>query len=78
MGVSLGCPVRVGTILSIDLPSGPGGRPCAVPMRVVYANETNPGAWATGCQFLQPLRDEELQSLLMQITCSVLPDAATC
>ena len=64
-GMAILLPRRVspGTVLVIDRPALDGHPARALSMRVVRALANEGGRWNIGCQFSQPLTDEELDAL---------------
>ena len=70
VAVWLRAPVAVGTRLLIEVPETPARSSVPVLMRVIHATPASRGQWLVGCEFIQPLGDDELQALLMAPACA--------
>jgi hypothetical protein len=53
-----------GTELSVELATGPGGRPRRLAATVVRVKVDRAGHWVHGCAFKTPLDTEQLRALL--------------
>jgi hypothetical protein len=65
LGLLLGRPLDAGTLLFVDLESAPGAAPVELLARVVRATATPENEWILGCEFVNPLQEEELQAILL-------------
>jgi hypothetical protein len=66
----LRAPVTVGTRLLMEVPETPGRPALPALMRVIHTTPANTGRWLVGCEFVQPLSEDELQALLMMPACA--------
>ena len=66
----LRAPVTVGTRLLIEVPETPGRPALPALMRVIHATRAKRGQWLVGCEFIQPLSNDELQALLTAPACA--------
>jgi hypothetical protein len=64
MGLVTGSKVEPGTHLVLELKSAAFLPTLALPARVAHATPRASGSWLIGCQFDQPLSQEQVQSLL--------------
>jgi len=64
MGLLLPCEFREGTLLKLDLEATAARAAGVLLLRVVRAIARPAGDWLLGCEFADPLRDEELDALL--------------
>jgi hypothetical protein len=67
IGLALGRPFEPGTALFIELPTPLGGQLRTLPVRVAHATAGDNGFWLVGCEFLSPLREEDLHAFLQQL-----------
>jgi hypothetical protein len=63
LGLLVGKPVEVGTLLSVDL-HGPGERGTLTILASVIRVTSRADEWLLGCSFIRELSEEELQALL--------------
>lgn len=64
MGLLLPCEFGAGTLLKLDLQGTAAHAAGPLLLRVVRATARTAGDWLLGCEFADPLRDEELNVLL--------------
>jgi hypothetical protein len=65
IGLSLCYPFRAGTYLAVDLAGkNTHSASATILTRVVHAREQPDGSWHLGCEFVQPLTQLELETLL--------------
>jgi serine/threonine protein kinase len=67
VGILLARRCEPGTELLIDLAAGSSRVPRSLHVRVVRVRRENLGHWIHGCQFLTPLEEQELASLLSHL-----------
>jgi PilZ domain len=65
LGLLLNGSLEAGTLLFVELESSPGTAPVELLARVVHATATPEKEWLVGCEFVNPLKQEELQALLL-------------
>src|SRR5437764_5561207 len=65
LGLLVTAPLEPGEILVLELESHPDCNPVAVRARVVHTRRLPEGDWLLGCQFLEQMREEDLQNLLL-------------
>jgi PilZ domain len=63
LSVTICYPFRAGTFLSIDLKT-PDGMVRTLMVRVVHVQDRNDGMWRLGCEFLNPLREKEIELIV--------------
>jgi hypothetical protein len=64
IGMVLGRPVEVGTLLNLEVPGAHGEPPVKLLVSVARADAAVAGDWAVGCTFNRELTDKELQMLV--------------
>ena len=64
MGLLLPCEFRVGTLLKLDLGGTAARAAGPLLLRVVRAGRRPAGDWFLGCEFADPLRDDEVTALM--------------
>ena len=65
LGLTICFPFRAGTFLAIGLyGNNPSAPPLTVLSRVVQVRDQDDGTWRLGCEFVKPLSEHELESLL--------------
>jgi hypothetical protein len=53
-----------GTLLMLQLSDPVQGTPHTFPVRVIHARRDGTRGWLVGCEFISPLREEELRALV--------------
>jgi hypothetical protein len=64
LAVRLSRPFELRTLLIIELTHKAKRRTCYLPVKVVHATAEGTRLWLIGCEFVRPLREEELRALL--------------
>ena len=64
IGLVAGTKIEAGTQVVLELKSTTFLPTLALPARVAHATPRASGSWLIGCQFDEPLSDEQVQSLL--------------
>lgn len=64
VGITLSHPLEIGTDVVIHLKGTDLRASFRKPSRVAHATQEIDGTWRIGCEFISPLTDEELDSLL--------------
>jgi hypothetical protein len=64
IGMVLGRPVDVGTLLNLEVPGAHGESPLKIIASVARADAAVAGDWSVGCTFFRELTDKELQTLV--------------
>jgi hypothetical protein len=62
IGLHLCYPFKPEALVAIELQGK--SRPCILHARVVHASDQRFGGWVVGCEFLEPLSEDELDDLL--------------
>jgi hypothetical protein len=65
LGLLVDVPLEPGEVLSVELESQPRCAPLVLRARVVRTQHLPEGDWLLGCQFLEPMREEDLEDLLL-------------
>jgi hypothetical protein len=64
VGLGLTRPFDTGTLLMLELWDPALGKPRSFPVCVVHARQDEEGGWLVGCEFIYPLREEELRAFV--------------
>jgi len=65
LGLLLAKPLEVGTLLFVELESSPEALPVELLATVVRTTATPEAEWLIGCELVNRLDEEELQSILL-------------
>jgi hypothetical protein len=64
LGMVVGCPVRSGATVVVEVVPRHGRPPLRMAATVVHARPIGDGAWMVGCSLARPLTPDELRTLL--------------
>jgi hypothetical protein len=64
IGLLMNKPLEHGLFVTIQLKSTNSNRNYSLPGHAIHSTQQTGGSWLVGCQFVEPLTDEDLDELL--------------